>query len=465
MARSDPRPPGPAAQALETSRGLGAPIPRALASDNPLVNSLTAKARSLPLFGSRFGSTLDATEEAAGERVGDIARGMVGAEPSRAVSDTLVRPALEGVINDNKAKINGAYNGVRGAINLGTKSPMKRTVAAIQDVIDQRAASGDMNPRQGLEELINVAQGSTFNGAHMRRALARSEGGKQNPHPGYEKGAFDYIVREMGKDLRETVWTTAKGTGGRPATRAQRDAAVKAFDEAEEQFGRLHDQNDRISDLLKSQGQAPLEKLLGAAKEKGGDATLLNQLKQSMSDQDFATVGGQLLNELGHNNSTNKFSLAKFVTEWDKISPEAKKALFDQQHRRNIDDIVGLGTHIKSSLRESNTSHTAGGVILFEIISHIVSAVAAGEASHLVTGNAMAGYGAAGAGMVLSHWLASPAKASSMAAWVRARANLVADATPARQGVFNIATRNLAHTLGIPVESIIKQHQEATDGQ
>jgi hypothetical protein len=50
-----------------------------------------------------------------------------------------------------------------------------------------------------------------------------------------------------------------------------------------------------------------------------------------------------------------------------------------------------------------------------------------------------------------------------MAAWVRARANLRADATPLRQGVFNIATRNLAHTLGVPVESIINAHRETSN--
>jgi hypothetical protein len=287
------------------------------------------------------------------------------------------------------------------------------------------------------------------------------------PHPGYEKGAFNQIVKAMGEDLREMVHGAALGSRTKSGksfwpTPAQRNAAVKAFDEAEKQFGPLADQNDVVSDLLKSQGHVPLERLLGAAKEKGGDVPLLNQLKRSMSKADFDTVGGQLLNELGHNNSTNEFSLAKFVTEWDKISPEAKDALFSSKHRRDIEDIVGLGKHVKKSLRETNTSHTAGAVILFEILGHVASALASGELSHLVTGHAMLGYGAAGAGMLFSHWLASPAKASSMAAWVRARANLRVDATPARQAVFSIATRNLANTLGVPVE-IIKQHDKEPD--
>ena len=478
----------PGERAAATAFGLDAPIPRALASDNRYVHDLTARARSLPLLGSFIGHAVDKTQEAAGKRIGGIAEGMVGATPSRAVSDSLVRPALQGVIDDNKAAINAAYDGVRGAIDRKAKFSMTRTKAAIQKVIDERAASGDENPRQGLTELINVSRGSTFEGAHMRRHLARGEGGKANPHPGYEKGAFNYIVKAMGEDLRDMVAAATKikppnphgsqttvtingrtrttGTPPVPSAAEQRAAAVRAFEEAEGQFEHLHDQNDVVSDLLKSQGHVPLERLMSAAKEKGGDVPLLNRLKAVMSPQDFSTIGGQILNELGHNNATGKFSLNQFVTGWDKLSPEAKNAMFaTTKHQRDIEAIAGLGSHIKGALRESNTSHTAGAVILFEIAQHIVSAIASGEAAHLVSGHAMAGYGAAGAGVLFSHWLASPAKASSIAAWVRARKNLQASPTPARQGVFNIATRNLAHTLGIPVESIIKQHQEATDGQ
>jgi hypothetical protein len=202
-----------------------------------------------------------------------------------------------------------------------------------------------------------------------------------------------------------------------------------------------------------------------AASEKGGDVPLLNRLKGVMSPQDFSTIGGQILNEIGHNNSTGKFSLNQFVTGWNKLSPEARDAMFSTtKHRRDIEDIVGLGSHIKGALRESNTSHTAGAVILFEVAQHLASAVASGELSHLVSGQSMAGYGVAGAGLLFSHWLASPAKASSIAAWARARANLRADATPTRQAVFSIATRNLANTLGISPD-LIKQHdKEAPNG-
>jgi hypothetical protein len=163
----------------------------------------------------------------------------------------------------------------------------------------------------------------------------------------------------MSEDLRDTVAAAARGTGGKPATFAEQQAAVDAFEKAEERFGYLADQNDKLSDLLKSPyGQAPLERLMGAAEGTGGDAKLLNQMKRAMSPAEFNVVGGQILHELGQNSATGEFSLAKFATNFNKLSPEAKGALFSAKHIRDIEDIAGLGMHIKGALRDANTSHS-----------------------------------------------------------------------------------------------------------
>ena len=60
-----------------------------------------------------------------------------------------------------------------------------------------------------------------------------------------------------------------------------------------------------------------------------------------------------------------EFSLSKFVTNCRKVSDRAKGVLFSQQHLKYINDIVRMSQHIKSALRESNTSHTARVLILF----------------------------------------------------------------------------------------------------
>ena len=62
----------------------------------------------------------------------------------------------------------------------------------------------------------------------------------------------------------------------------------------------------------------------------------------------------------------------------------------------------------------------------------------------------------AGAGILLTHWLASPAKAASMSAWTSAYRGVTSSPTPARKALFVIATRNLANNLGVPANDLVR---------
>lgn len=73
------------------------------------------------------------------------------------------------------------------------------------------------------------------------------------------------------------------------------------------------------------------------------------------------------------------------------------------------------------------------------------------------SGPGLVGAAAATPAVLFSHWLGSPATASSMAAWSRARVGMLGHPTPARLAVFNIASKNLANNLGVPVESLVKR--------
>ena len=447
----------PGQRAAQTAEGLKAPIPRGLASDNTALQSTTAALRSFPLAGARVGTAVDKTQHAAGEKIGDIAVGMVGAKPSRAVADTLVRPGLEGVIDRNRQAIDANYNAVRGAIDQNAKFIMPRTRQMLSQITRERHAAGQTNPSQGLDQFINVSNGATFNGAHRARVDARTAGDVLVPHPGYNKADYNRLTRAMTADIRDMAAAATKGTGGKPATAAQQQATVHAFDQAEKEFGRLAEQNKGLNRLLGSQGQAPLEKLMGAASEKGGNLKLLAQLRAAMSQSEFDVIGGQILHELGHNNATGEFSLSKFATGFDKLAPGAKSILFSPTHLKNIEDIAGLGSHIKKALRDSTTSHTSNVIILFELAKDAVIFAAAGGFAHLMSGPVIAGAAAATPAVLFSHWLSRPATASSMAAWSRARVGMLGHPTPARLAVFNIASKNLANNLGVPVESVMKR--------
>jgi hypothetical protein len=240
-------------------------------------------------------------------------------------------------------------------------------------------------------------------------------------------------------------------------SQAQRQATVDAFDKAETEFGRLADQNNALRKLIDSGGEGAIATLLGAAKEKGGDIRLLAQLKGSMRPDDFNQIGGMLLTELGHNNASGEFSLAQFQRNFDKVSDRAKSVLFKPEHLKNIEDIAEMGAHIKKALKESSSSHSNGMIVMLDVAKDaalIGADIATGGLAGL-GGKTLIGAGTTVAMYTLARWLGNPAKASSMASWNRARLGMMNHPTPARLGVYNLATRNLANNLGIPAESVM----------
>ena len=403
----------PGQKAAEAAADIGAPIPRGLASDSRLVQGTTAKLRSVPFVGSAIGNRLAATQEAAGERLGEIATQASGGATK-----------LSDAIAGNKAQANALYGRVRGLIDENAQFTMPQTRQAVDEVIARRTAAHHPNPRQGLEQFDRAANGSTFSGAHRARSDARDAGDVLNPHPGYNAGDFNKITAAMTTDLRDMAGAAAaQKAGGSPARQARAaDAAMRAFDKAESEFGRIAERNKVLSKLEKSRGD-----------------------------------GGNVLYNLGFNDSTGEFSLNKFVTGWSKMPESQKKALFDPTHISEINELFGLGRHVKGALAESNTSHTGSIVVLLDIAKD-AALLGADLAQHGTLGTGtMVGLGSTAAMILLGRWLASPAKMRAIGAWSRAYQAVKSGAvSPARMSAFNAATRNLSSNLGVPAERILR---------
>lgn len=445
-------------RAAATAADLGAPLPRGLTSDSGAVQATTAKLRSVPFAGEKIGERVADTEEAAGNRVADIASTMTGGSTDRAAGDVMLRPGLQQAIDDNRGAIDDAYNNVRGLIDRNAKFTMPRTDAALNAVMASRRAAGWANPAEGLDQFRNVARGATFEGAHRARVDARNAGNALVPHPGYNAADYNRVTRAMTADLREMVQAAAKRKATQTRGMRPNDAAARAlseFDHAEKQFGVLSEFNDRLNGLLKAKGQGAIEKILGAAKDKGGDIKFLAQLKATLPKGAFEQIGGVLLHELGYNVARGEFSLAQFTSNFKRTSDRAMRILFSPAHLRNIQDIVNLGAHIKGALKYSNTSHTASVLVLLDLAKD--AALLGGD---LATGGGVGLGTAIGAGTtaglwMLTRWLASPSKAASMAAWSRAYQAYASRPSPASIATFKIATRNLANTLGVdPVKAL-----------
>jgi hypothetical protein len=434
-----PRLPNAATQrAAQTAEELGAPLPRAV-TGGPVAESVAAITRSFPLVGPRIGAALHRTEEAAGERVRDIAGGLVA--PGRAGADEVVRSGLQGAIDSNKADIDAAYTALRSKLHPATPVDLTQTETALQNVINRRIAKRELNPKAGLEQVINAVdhpQRISFEGARGLRSDVR-DAGDIAPHPGLNGADYNRLAEAITGDMRVT---------------AARNRALPEFDKADAQFRVLAEQNRQINKQLKAAGERAIGAMIGAARPQSGYARELERLKQIMPADKFQAIGGQILHEIGIDPKTGTFSLAKFTTDWNRqLSREAKQALFSPEHLKNLEDIFHLGKTIKTSLAttQQNFPHTATPLIFVELAQHIADAISEGRYLKAASGVALAP-----AGLILTHWLASPAKAQAMSVWGKALQGMMAAPTvAARRAVFNTATRKLAQQLGVPAERII----------
>lgn len=330
-----------------------------------------------------------------------------------AAGDVIGQSGVDAAITANRGAIDNLYNTVRNSINPDQVMPMPQTASAVAAVRARRVAARQANPDQGLEQFENIgAQGASFNGAHRARVDARDAGDSLSPHPGYNAADYNQITRAMTGDIRVNV------------SRHGGQAALDAFDRAERNFGPISEANRFLSRIARQRGP------------------------------------GAGLDEIGFNPATGQFSLDKFVTAWNKINPQARPFVPEPAHRANIDAVFEMGQHIKSTMRERNTSHTAAPLIMWDLARDAIMTGAA-VAGGFVSGLSVVGSGAAAMpAVVFAHWLSRPATAASMARWSRLfQAAQSSPINTQRLAQFNIATRNLANNLGVNVNAITQAVQ------
>jgi hypothetical protein len=399
------------ARAATTAEELGAPLPRGSVSESPVMQGITSAAQQLPIVGPKITEKIGHTIEKAGEHVTGLAEDLSGGVPDRATAGANLRPALKGAIDANNGRIDEVFKGVRGAINPDKVADLPRTRQVLDKIVADRTAAGASKPLAGLEDVENLAsKGASFNGLQRARSDIGNSLDFGTANPGFNAGDLKKVYGAMSADMHNVVKDTVN-PGTHPVVAS---AMLKA---ANGESSALIEGNKTLQRLLNNSTDEGLSgSVIRAAGDKGGNAKLLAQLRQQIPKEDFEQIAGLGLHELGHNPATGDFSLNKFSTGWDKMSPTAKNVLFaDPAHRKMLDDIAHLGSVLKETGSTANTSHTGAAVLT----GHLVEKLGHGAAS-LVVGDVMPmlhALGTMAGGAFLGRALAKPATAASIARW------------------------------------------------
>lgn len=197
--------------------------------------------------------------------------------------------------------------------------------------------------------------------------------------------------------------------------------AAKIFQKARESAAeryRLID--DVIEPILGKRADRSGEGVFGAIERLSrGDATTLGKFMKALPADEAGAVRATVVSRLGRatpgqqDAAGDAFSLSRFLTNWndEKLSKEAKAALFGGELRAALDDIARIAQGSKEAQRYANNSNT-GGTNLFNAM---INGAPFGVAALDLGTAAMAGAGSVLAQQISGRLLSSPAFARWLA--------------------------------------------------
>ena len=197
-----------------------------------------------------------------------------------------------------------------------------------------------------------------------------------------EKGMLKQLYSALSSDIESGVFRYGGLEGSKALTKANRVYAA-GLEKLEDFLQPLY--NKTNPDLI-------VRELLASATE---GATRLNALKSSLKPTQYKVLVSSVLDRMGRIapgqglaegvEQTGRFSTESFLTNWNKMSPAAKKALFSgkgfgPQMAKDLDDLVKVSSIIRESGKTfKNPSGTADRIAGIGI--------GIGGAAGLVTGN------------------------------------------------------------------------------
>lgn len=304
----------------------------------------------------------------------------------------------------SRGDVDAKYNAVTQALtNPNATTPLSATQSIANRITANRGRLQDPSGAlQQVQRALDTGEG-TYNEI---KALRSSIGEQLAPGSilpaGVQGSELKQIYDGLSSDLERAAYTS----GGQTAVAAHNAATAFAKDVATKR--------EQLTKLLGGpQAGSSDEAVFGAIKRVAGttdsaNIALLRQAKNAMPAQSWDELSRGMVSTLGRDGDGN-FSTAKFITDYGKISDDAKAELFghNPQLQANLDDLKTVSQRWKDLGRYANPTHSGmhavGPVAMLEGAKHPAEAI-----------TAFLGFKAMG------KFLASPAGAGATANWTRA---------------------------------------------
>lgn len=319
---------------------------------------MTSTARSSPFSGEAVEAAASRTQEQIGAAAGRVARSQ-GAGATTDVAGQGVRSAAERYTKETSARGSRMYDRAYEAAK-GVKIKPVQTLAAIDD---QLARLGE-NPSPDAASVArtlqslrsNIADGVSVRGLRDARTSLSSGVYDGKLRSGPESAMYKQILGNIADDIDNGLRSVGK------------DGAAKMFRQADDFWkGRVEHIDEVLQPILGNgkSGEEIITALESMGRGQRGGSARLSRLLANMSPEEAGNTRAVIIDRLGRatagtqNAEGDVFSSSTFLTNWNKMTPQAKASIFnDKTLRSNLNDIARLAEGTKASQSLNNTSNS-----------------------------------------------------------------------------------------------------------
>jgi hypothetical protein len=421
-------------EALQAAERLNVKVPTAAASDSYAVQTAGAALKELPVVGTPLvkaaRAATDTLDSTAAGIADDLGAGSVLAA-GHAIKDDAVT-WLKTLSKDEAAEI---YKPVDDLVKNAT-GPLSRTGVAVREIVKQSQESG-LKPPQVVGVMKDaLGKDMTYRAMqNLRTQIGDQISGAITPEPGMSKRALKAVYAGLSDDIEFLVGRAA-GEKGKVAW-AQANDAFKT---------RIAAKRDALTKIVGAEGDVTPEAVVSrlvqmAGAKKGANAAGLLTAKETVSTEAWSELGSAAVAQMGRDK--DGFSVAKFRTEWSKLSDAGKSALLSPEHRQALDDIATVGSKFENLTKMGNPSR-----------SGIIGLTGAGAGFAVI--DPLTLIQTVAAGRLLAHVLARPATAKTASRWATTYVDYIAEPTEATFKAVNRAMldfRSAMETAGLPTSA------------
>ncbi len=360
----------------------------------PMTRRLTGAAAQAPVSA---GPVVNAAQRSTTQTGNALARTAAnqGEVMTTDVAGEQVRKAGQEYVKNESARIGRLYD-TAGAAAKGVKIKPNQALSEIDSQIARFSEIGDVGKPivKSLQSLRSGIEGGvSVQGMRDARTLLSQGVYDGKLRSNQEQKLLGDIIEKLSSDIELGLQNAGRGEAARTFKRA--DTLWR------ERIQHIDEVLEPVVGKAKS-GEDVLKAVEGMMRGTNGGAARLRGVMKEMPPEQAGNVRATIIDRLGkagagaQDETGSAFSSATFLTNWNKMTPQAKAVLFSEDKLRgNLDDIAKIASATKQAQRYANHSNTSGAITgniagLLGIGYVSPAAAAAGLGGQYLTGKLLA---------------------------------------------------------------------------